>query len=140
MALNPDLLRSSFEVAISQEVALTHRFYEIFFSRYPVVVPMFSRNAPEKQQQMLQQTLLAVLDHLDDSAWLTTQLHALGAGHVAYGVEDHMYGWVGESLIAAMKELSGQAWTPEIEAQWAEAYGILTSLALEGAARARAQS
>ena len=139
MALNEHLLRESIGIAASHEPVITKRFYEIFFSRYPQVRPLFSRNAPERQQEMLQGALLAVLDHLEDGAWLTETLGALGAKHVEYGVTDDMYPWVGECLIAALADLCGPAWTPAHEAAWGEAYGALQSLALAGADRARAQ-
>ena len=69
------------------------------------MIPLFSRNAPEKQQEMLQGAILAVLDHLDDSAWLADTMGAIGVKHLDYGVTDDMYPWVGECLIAALAEL-----------------------------------
>lgn len=140
MADTATLLRESIAIAAAREPVITKRFYQIFHTRYPEVVPLFSKNAPEKQQEMLQGALLAVLDHLDDSAWLAETLGAIGAGHVSYGVQDHMYPWVGECLIAALADLCGDAWTSEHEAAWVGAYGALQSLALAGAARARAEA
>lgn len=133
------LLRESVAIAAAHEPVITKRFYAIFHTRYPQVVPLFSKNAPEKQQEMLQGAILAVLDHLDDSAWLADTLGAIGAGHVAYGVTDEMYPWVGECLIAALAELCGDQWTPEHEAAWVGAYGALMGLALAGARRARGE-
>jgi hemoglobin-like flavoprotein len=140
LAIDPNLLRESIEVAASREPVVTKRFYEILFTRYPQVKPMFSRNAPEKQQEMLQGAILAVLDHLDDPQWLADTLGALGAKHVSYGVSDDLYPAVGECLIAALQDLCGDRWTPAHEASWAEAYGAISSLALAGAARARAEA
>lgn len=134
------LLRESVAVAAAREPIITKRFYEIFHSRYPVVVPLFSRNSREKQQEMLQGALLAVLDHLDDAAWLESTLGAIGAGHVAYGVTDEMYPWVGECLIAALADLNGDQWTRAHEEAWANAYGALMGMALAGAQRARAEA
>jgi hemoglobin-like flavoprotein len=139
MALDADLLRDSITLAASREPVITVRFYEILFARYPEVRPMFSRNAPERQQQMLQGALLAVLDHLDDPAWLAGTLEALGAHHVTYGVTDDMYALVGECLVATLAELCGDQWTPRHEAAWVEAYGVVASLAIRGAARARGE-
>lgn len=134
------LLRESVSIAAAREPVITKRFYSIFHSRYPQVIPLFSKNAPEKQQEMLQGAILAVLDHLDDSAWLADTMGAIGAKHLDYGVTDEMYPWVGECLIAALAELCEDQWTPEHEAAWASAYGALTELALAGANRARASA
>lgn len=139
MADTATLLRESISIAASREPVITKRFYAIFHSRYPEVVPLFSKNAPEKQQEMLQGALLAVLDHLDDAAWLEDTLGAIGAGHVSYGVQDHMYPWVGECLIAALAELCGDQWTKEHETAWAGAYGALMGMALAGARRERGE-
>lgn len=137
MAIDPDLLRGSIELAASREPVITKRFYEILFERYPQVRPMFSRNAPERQQQMLQGAILAVLDHLDDPTWLGDTLGGLGATHVSYGVTDDMYPLVGECLIAALADLCGDDWTDAHHDSWVEAYGVISSLAIAGAERAR---
>ena len=132
------LLRGSIELAASREALITTRFYAIFHARYPQVIPLFGRNSADAQQRMLQDALLAVLDHLDDSAWLANTMGALGAKHVEYGVTDEMYPWVGECLIATLAELCGDEWTKDHEEAWVAAYGALTGLALAGADRARA--
>ena len=88
---------------------------------------------------MLQGALLAVLDHLDDPAWLSETLGGLGAKHLSYGVTDDMYPLVGECLVATLAELCGPNWTPAHQASRVEAYGAIQSLVLAGAAKARAQ-
>ncbi len=138
MGLNVPLLRKSFDLVLEREPALTKRFYEILFSRYPQAKPMFSRNAPEKQQQMLAEALVAVVDHLEDASWLGDTLRGMGAKHVEYGVTDDMYDWVGASLLATLAEVAGDDWTDELASAWGDAYGAITSLMLEGAATARA--
>ncbi len=137
MALDVELLRSSFHFVAEREPALTTRFYETFFARYPQVVPMFSRNTPQKQQEMLQRALVAVLEHLEDAAWLGDTLGALGAKHIDYGVSDDMYGWVGECLLATLAEIAGPAWTPALATAWTDAYVAVSSLMKQGAERAR---
>lgn len=138
MALDADALRSSLEVVTAKEPLITRRFYEILFSRYPQVKPLFSHNAPERQQKMLQEAIVAVLDHLDDATWLTETLGAMGAKHIDYGVTEEMYPWVGESLLATLKELAGDAWSPRIETAWTEAIGAIAGLMIAGARRANA--
>lgn len=137
MALDVSLLRNSFDLVIARQPQITPRFYEILFSRYPQVRPLFGRNAQGAQQQMLQEALVAVMDHLEDASWLSQTLGAMGAKHVDYGVEDEMYGWVGDSLVATLAEAAGNDWTPELGAAWAEAYEAISSLMLQGAESAR---
>jgi len=87
---------------------------------------------------MLQDTLLAVLGHLDDETWLSETLATLGATHVDYEVQDHMCPWVGECLIAALAEAVGDRWTPAHAEAWAAAYGAISGLAIAGAEKRRA--
>jgi hemoglobin-like flavoprotein len=138
--MNVTLLRSSFDLVVERSPRVTARFYEIFFERYPEVRPMFGGGAAavERQQKMLTDALVAVLDHLEDAPWLTETLFALGKRHVGYGVRDEMYAWVGECLLAALAEAAGDEWTDEIAAEWATAFGAIRDLMLRGAAAARA--
>lgn len=133
-----ELLIESFERAAAEQGRLTGRFYELLFTRYPAARALFGRHSLARQEQMLQETLVAVLDHVEDAEWLEETLGNLGAQHLDYGVEDAMYGWVGECLIAALAETNGEHWTPAHAEAWAAVYGLLTELALKGAAARRA--
>lgn len=138
MSLDVDTLRSSFDLVVERNPEVTSRFYEIFFERYPQVRPLFGKQRSEETQaKMLTEALVAVLDHIEDAPWLEQQLKALGAKHVDYGVEDIMYDWVGECLIAAMAEVAGTDWTPNVEHAWVQAYGAISRLAMQGAESAR---
>ncbi|MFO0625548.1 MAG: globin domain-containing protein [Polyangiales bacterium] len=132
------LMMESIGWAAEREPVITRRFYEILFARYPQVQPLFSRNARETQARMLQDAVVAALDHLEDAAWLTETIGAVGAKHVSYGVTDEMYPWVGECLVATLAEHCGTRWTTAHEGAWIRTWGALQSLALAGAARARA--
>lgn len=130
MALDIQLLRSSFALVAKREPELTKRFYGLLFERYPQARPLFRRSEPHVQERMLRDALVAVLEHLEDTAWLKRTLGGLGARHVGYGVTPQMYDWVGECLLATLAEVAGDAWTPDLAAQWTEAYGVLVSMML----------
>ncbi|CAI9400953.1 globin domain-containing protein [Nocardioides sp. T2.26MG-1] len=128
--MDKELLTESLVLADGDD-RLTPRFYEILFARYPGVRPMFSADV-RSQAAMLRTAVVAVLDHLDDPAWLTTTLGDLGAKHAAYGATAPMYDAVAECMVAAMEELGGEAWTPEMTAAWSEALGAVAGLMLAG--------
>lgn len=132
MSLDVDALRESFALVIERAPNLTRRFYEILFARYPRVRPMFGASL-KKQEEMLTRALAAVIDHLEDGPWLADNLRALGGRHVSYGVTDEMYDWVGVALINAMADVAGEAWTPRVATAWADAYGAIAGLMIEGA-------
>jgi hemoglobin-like flavoprotein len=133
MALDASLLRDSFDLIIERQPQLTPRFYEILFERYPQVQPLFGRNAAAKQSTMLQEALVAVIEHIEDSAWLHETLGAMGRKHLDYGVTTEMYAWVGESLLATLAEIAQDAWTARLEAAWRDAYSAIASLMQRGA-------
>lgn len=133
MSLDPILLRRSFELVVDRQPQLTRRFYEVLFTRFPESKPLFAGASMDRQMQMLQEALVAVLDHLEDASWLAATLGGLGKKHVGYGVTPEMYAWVGESLVATLAESAGSEWSPETERAWVDAYGAITHLMLEGA-------
>ncbi len=132
MALNAELLRSSFEKVTERERLITPRFYEILFSKYPQVQPLFGKNAAAAQQEMLQGALVSVIENLEDATWLSSNLSALGAKHVDYGVTPEMFDWVGDALLTTLSEILQQGWTKDVEQAWQEAYGAVRDLMLVG--------
>lgn len=132
--MDKELLESSLALVDQAGPGLTPRFYDILFDRYPAVRPMFGADV-RPQAEMLHQAIAAVLDHLDDEAWLGDTLGTLGARHAAWGVTAPMYDAVAECMIAAMEELGGPRWTPAMTAAWTTALGAVAGLMLAGAER-----
>ncbi|HEX4446419.1 MAG TPA: globin domain-containing protein [Polyangiaceae bacterium] len=130
MALDVELLRSTFVLVVERNPNLTARFYDVLFEKYPQAKPLFNPANRKRQEQMLAGALSAVLDHLEDAPWLQTTLQALGAKHKDYGVTPEMYGWVGDSLLITLAETAGPDWTPTAKDAWAAAYGAIASMML----------
>ena len=128
MALDVFLLRSTFVLAVKRQPQVVHHFYKILFERHPQARALFGRNSVAAQEKMLSDSLVAIVDHLEDAPWLTTTLKALGAKHQGYGVTPEMYGWVGEALLAALAQAAGKDWSPAAEAAWSDAYGAIVSM------------
>jgi hemoglobin-like flavoprotein len=135
--MNKDVLAESLGLVAGDEDALTRRFYEILFERYPAVQPMFSVDI-KPQATMLTQAIVAVLEHLDDAEWLAGTLGSLGAKHTGYGVTAEMYPAVGECMIAAMSERGGESWTETMTEAWSAALTAVSGLMLAGAQEAAA--
>jgi hemoglobin-like flavoprotein len=138
MSLDTALLRSSFDTVVERQPAITPRFYEILFERYPQARPLFGRNSTAAQQEMLQQALVAVIDNLENPAWLTSTLGALGAKHTAYGVTLEMFDWVGDALLRTLAEILGEDWTPGVARAWGDAYAAISQLMVAGMATSTA--
>jgi hemoglobin-like flavoprotein len=138
MGLQVELLRSSFARIVELSPKVTHRFYQILFERYPQAKRLFGRHSLAKQEKMLAEALVAVLDHLEDAPWLSGTLRALGGKHAGYGVTDEMYAWVGESLISTFAEALDEEWTQELQSAWVVAFSAIAGLMQAGAREAQA--
>ena len=133
MTLDPEILRSSFELVVARNPDVVRRFYDLLFERYPAVRPLFG-NVRAQQERMLTFALAAVIEHLEDAPWLATTLGSLGRRHVGYGVTDEMYDQVGAALITTLARAAGPHWTPELESQWSAAYGAIAAMMKAGSA------
>jgi len=140
MALDVQMLRGSFNLALARQPNMTHVFYDHLFASHPAARPLFVSADMAVQEQMLGEALVAVLDHLEDVPWLQSTLAELGAKHAGYGVTTEMYHWVGDSLIATLAKANGEQWTPAHTAGWGEAYGAIVAMMLAGYPDARQAS
>ncbi len=134
MTIDADLLRSSFALIAEREPHFTRRFYDNLFATHPDLRRLFDPRRRGRQEKMLTEALVAVLWHLEEPDWLSSQLGALGAKHVGYGVTRPMYDAVGECLLMTLGEVAGEAWTPPVRAGWAEAFAAIRDLMLAGVA------
>ena len=128
MAVDAILLRRSLALAFQRDPNLMSNFYRNLFLCHPGIRWMFQRNLRNVQEKMFEQVLRAVVDHLDDDAWLDENLRALGARHAAYGVTREMYGWFGETLLRTLADALDEDWTDALEAGWAAAYARIVAL------------
>jgi hemoglobin-like flavoprotein len=127
------LIQSNLEVVSQNAPDLTGRFYATLFERHSELALLFGRRSQEAQQRMLLEAIVAVVDHLDDTAWLDGTLRALGAKHVDYGVTDEMYPMVASALIDTLRDASGAQWSIEIAEAWAGALGFVAERMMTGA-------
>lgn len=119
------LLRDTLELTLARDDTFPKQFYERLFAAHPSVQSLFHRSTAGAQNKLFAQKLTALIDHLDDPAWLERELGTLAANHVKYGVTPEMYPWVGEALVETLREACGEAWSDEAEAAWTDAYGSL---------------
>ena len=135
MGLNVELLEQSFKLVAPKGEALVARFYERLFQKYPTVKPLFKHASMAEQKKKLLASLVLVIQNLRRPDKLTEVLQTLGARHVDYGAQPAHYEAVGENLLAVLAEFAGPSWTPAVKQAWTEAYGAITTIMLQGAAR-----
>ena len=133
MALNVELLESSFAQIKVNSLEVTKRFYTVLFTDYPEVQPLFANTNMEKQRKQLFQFLVFTVNNLRKPDALSDALGGLGTRHVQYGVLPQHYPMVGSSLLKAFEVSLGTGWTPDVQQAWTEAYEVVVQLMLEGA-------
>lgn len=92
----------------------------------------------EEQEKKLLAALTLTVNSARKLDVLVPVLRELGAKHAGYGVRPEHYPIVGGILLQTLEQFLGDAWTDEVEGAWTEAYGVIQSVMLEGAAGARA--
>lgn len=122
------LVRSSWPAVARQADDLTLRFYSILFDIDPSAARLFSGVDMQAQRKKLAQALAVVVHALDDLERLLPPLTALGKRHGNYGVEHHHFDSVGVALIKALGEILRDDFTAELQAAWAEAYGVVAAV------------
>jgi len=133
MNLDIDALETSFDHIAAQGDELMDSFYRRLFAVAPGVQPLFAETDLKKQKGMLLATLVLLRRSLRDLAAVTPKLRDMGARHVRYGARPEHYPVVGQVLITSMAEIAGDAWTPEYEQAWTEAFASAAGAMLDGA-------
>jgi methyl-accepting chemotaxis protein len=136
MQIDLESLETTFDLVAPRGDELTDIFYARLFEAAPSVRPLFDATDLRRQKAMLLGTLVLLRNSLRNLDAMVPKLRALGARHVAYGVEPAHYVVVGEVLIASMAQIAGDAWRPEHELAWAAALAVVADVMLSGAAAA----
>jgi hemoglobin-like flavoprotein len=136
MNLDLQALETSFDHVAPRGDDLMDEFYGRLFEAAPAVMPLFAGTDLRRQKTMLLGTLVLLRKSLRDLDAIVPKLRELGARHVAYGAQPEHYPVVGDVLIAAMATVAAEAWLPEHERAWREAFAIVAGAMLEGASAA----
>lgn len=132
MTLNVELLEYSFSQIKDREAEFSSCFYTHLFANHPVVKPLFTKTNMVEQQKKLFQSLVLIVNSLRKPDVLISALKGLGTRHVQYEVLPEHYPMVGSTLVKSFSICLQDAWTPDIEKAWIEAYAAVTQLMLEG--------
>jgi nitric oxide dioxygenase len=136
MHLDVETLENTFDLVAPRGDELVDVFYARLFAAAPAVKPLFANTDLARQKAMLLSTLVLLRKSLRDLDAIVPTLRALGARHVAYGAEREHYVVVGQTLIASLAEIAGDAWRPEHELAWGAALAVVAQVMLSGAEEA----
>ncbi|THA55935.1 flavohemoprotein [Streptomyces sp. A1136] len=130
------ILKSSFAVVERRAEHAARFFYSHLFWHHPEIRSLFpaSREEMERQRDRLFAALAHVVAHLESES-LLPYLRDLGRDHRKFLAGPEQYEAVGTSLLAALAEAAGEAWTPPVARAWAEAYRVIAGVMTAAAAQ-----
>lgn len=122
-----EVVKSTVPVLEKYGKDITTHFYKRMFSNHPELLNIFNHanQRQGRQQTALANTVLAAAANIDNLGAIVPVVKEIGTKHRALGVLPEHYPIVGENLLAAIKEVLGDAATDEIIDAWAEAYGVI---------------
>lgn len=134
MSSDMRIVQTTWSKISSDLTALGEVFYHHLFRLYPDLANTFYKNVPMKVQAIrLMHMIDTCVELLEKPAYmLLDELLKLGHRHILYGVRKMHYPWVGDALLATLKDQLGDAFTEEVELAWTRTYGIIVDTMLRG--------
>lgn len=122
-----EIIKSTVPVLQVHGKTITTTFYGMLFENHPELLNIFNHaNQREgKQQTALANAVLAAAMNIDQLGNILPVVKQIAEKHRALGVLPEHYPIVGETLLAAIGQVLGDAATPEIIDAWAKAYGVI---------------
>jgi len=111
---------------------ITRRFYQRMFQENPEVQAFFNQAHQHSggQQRALAGAICAYFANIDNLEVLLPAVELIAQKHCSLGIQPDHYPIVGKHLLAAIKDVMGDAATDEIIAAVAEAYGVLADVCI----------
>ena len=134
------LIRDSWPAVAAGADELTANFYKYLFEIDDSAARLFAGVDMSMQRTRLAQALAVVVHGIDDPDRLLPAIAELGKRHTRYGVELRHFDSVGEALIAALAEVLGDNFGPDLRTAWAEAYALIASVMRRAIIRSNAVS
>lgn len=128
-----EIIKSTVPVLKEHGLDITTHFYKIMFANNPEVKGFFNmdKQASGEQPKALAMTVLAAAQNIDNLEALLPAVKKIGKRHVEVGILPEHYPIVGKNLLAAIKDILGDAATDEIMEAWGKAYGVIAEIFIQ---------
>lgn len=137
-----DIIKSTVPVLEVHGKAITQRFYQRLFETNPELKNIFNQTNQKKSRQpeALANLVYQAAKYIDQLDVLKQAVEVVAHKHVSIGIRPDQYPIVGENLLAAIKEVLGDAATDEIIDAWGQAYTALANVFITIENQMRTQS
>lgn len=131
--LNPgtiQIVKSTATVVANHAEAITTRFYSLMFAGNPEVQAYFNAAHQHSggQQRALAGAICAYAANIEDVQALGRAVELIAQKHCSLGIQPDHYPIVGKHLLAAIKDVLGDAATVDVIAAWRDAYTLLADI------------
>ncbi|WP_281868969.1 NO-inducible flavohemoprotein [Brevibacillus parabrevis] len=125
-----DIIKSTVPVLEVHGTTITKHFYKRMFASHPELLNIFNHANQKqgRQQTALANAVYAAALYIDKLETILPVVKQIAHKHRSLGIKPEHYPIVGENLLAAIKEVLGDAATDEIIQAWAEAYGVIADV------------
>ncbi|WP_281648335.1 NO-inducible flavohemoprotein [Parendozoicomonas sp. Alg238-R29] len=112
------------------KTGLTKHFYKRLFHHHPELQDVFnmSHQRTGGQPAALFDAVLAYARNIENLEALLPAVERIAHKHTSFLVKPEQYDVVGHHLIETIRELAGEAATPEVLQAWSEAYQLLAQV------------
>ncbi|KAF9635202.1 hypothetical protein BFW01_g6097 [Lasiodiplodia theobromae] len=136
MPLTPEqakIIKATVPILAEHGNTITTRFYGNMLRENPDLNNVFSNThqATGHQPRALALSLYAYASNIDDLGVLSPAVELICQKHASLYIQPEHYNIVGTYLLAAMKEILGDALTPDIHDAWAAAYWQLANIMID---------
>ena len=124
------IVKSTVPLLENAGVAITNHFYQRMFRCNPELKDIFNMTNQHsgRQQFALFSAIAAYAKNIDNLSVLTETVERVAHKHTSFFIQPAHYDIVGHHLIETLRELAPEAFTPDVEQAWTEAYGVLASI------------
>ncbi|CAM3221787.1 NO-inducible flavohemoprotein [Filibacter tadaridae] len=125
-----NIIKSTVPVLEQHGNTITTVFYKNMFEARPELLNIFNHGnqAQGRQQAALANTVYAAAANIDNLGAILPSVTQIAHKHKSLGIQKDHYPIVGYYLIGAIKEVLGDAATPEIITAWTEAYETIANV------------
>lgn len=125
-----DIIAATLPAVKAHANDITSTFYPLMFERYPAVKAYFNQTHQSNgaQRRALANAVVAYAANLDRLEALGDAVSLIVNKHVSLNILPEHYPIVGECLLAAIKEVLGDAASDELLGAWGEAYQQLADI------------
>ncbi|OCS88584.1 NO-inducible flavohemoprotein [Caryophanon tenue] len=125
-----ETIKATVPVLAEHGTAITKTFYKNLFDAHPQLLNIFNQTNQRKgrQQGALANTVYAAAVHIENLEAILPAVLKIAHKHRSLGILPEHYPIVGEFLLAAIKEVLGDAATPAILEAWGQAYGVIADI------------